>query len=180
MSPQTEILKTVARGGANILRGGAALLDRAAGEPRMVKTDLTDAALARKVESVIFRDADAPRASVDVNAVGRVVYLRGEVKTPAQVKQLVAATEAIPEVERVEQLLHLPKTPAPTRTDTPKAQRKPAARRTKPRTAKPRTAATGVTAERPVKGAEPGPREHAATRVGRTPAPMGSKDPDAG
>jgi hypothetical protein len=180
MSAQTEILKTVARSGASLLRGGAALLDRAAGEPRFVKDDLTDAALAHKVESVIFRGPDAPRGSVDVNAVGRVVYLRGEVKTPAQVNQLVAAAEAIPEVERVEQLLHLPKTPAPTRTDTPKAQRKPAGRRTKPRTAKPRAEATGVTAERPVKGAEPGPKEHAATRVGRTAAPLGAKDPKAG
>jgi hypothetical protein len=180
MSPQTEILKTVARSGASLLRGGAALLDRAAGEPRFVKDDLTDAALASKVESVIFRTPDAPRDTVDVNAVGQVVYLRGEVKTAAQVNALVAAAESIPEVERVEQLLHLPKTPAPTRTDTPKTQRKPAGRRTKPRSAKPRAEATGVTAEQPVRGAEPGPKEHAATRVGRTAAPLGSKDPDAG
>lgn len=164
MSPHTEILKTVARGGASLLRGGAALLDRAAGEPRIVKLDLTDAALASKVESIIFRETGVPNDDVLVNAVDRVVYLRGEVRSPDQVTALVAAAEAIPEVERVEQSLHLPKTPA---------------RRPRPRR-KPRAEATGITAEQPVAGAEPGPKEHAATRVGRTPAPLGAKDPEAG
>lgn len=180
MSPQSDILKGVVRRGATLLRGGADLLDRAAGEPRFSK-EMDDQTLARKVESIIFRPADAPRGSVDVNVVDRVVYLRGEVGSPDEIRALVAKTEAIPEVERVEHLLHLPGTPAPTRSDTPASQRKPAGRRRKPKSPDLHEAEVGVTAERRSASAraEPSPAEHAATRTGRTAAPMGSKDPDA-
>jgi BON domain len=86
--------------------------------------DLDDVALARKVESIIFRDERIPKGKIDVNAADGVVWLRGEAKTPEMIKELERETAAIPEVKRVENLLHLPKTPAPTRTDTPPRQRK--------------------------------------------------------
>ena len=78
--------------------------------------DLDDVAVARKVETVIFRDDDVPKGKIDVNAASGVVWLRGEAKTPEMIKELERQTAAIPEVTRVENLLHLPKTPAPTRT----------------------------------------------------------------
>ncbi|MFL5894880.1 MAG: BON domain-containing protein [Thermoleophilaceae bacterium] len=86
--------------------------------------DLDDVGLARKVETVIFRDPEIPKGSIDVNAAAGVVWLRGEAKTPDMIKALERQTREVPEVRQVENLLHLPKTPAPTRTDTPPSQRK--------------------------------------------------------
>ncbi len=67
--------------------------------------DLDDVTLARKVESEIFRDADAPKGQVDVNVENGIVFLRGEVERPEQIEQLGAATghedEAEAEVERI-------------------------------------------------------------------------------
>jgi hypothetical protein len=137
--------------------------------------DLDDVTIARKVESVIFREPGVAKGKVDVNVADGVVWLRGEVKTPDLVKQLEAGAREIPEVKGVENLLHLPKTPAPTRTDTPRSQRKtrrsrqsPAARKVTPR---------AVSDERPAPpGAEPSPEELAARRKGRGPAPLGSDE----
>ena len=42
--------------------------------------ELDNTALARKVESVIFRPEDAPKDRVSVNAENSVVFLRGEVE----------------------------------------------------------------------------------------------------
>ena len=78
--------------------------------------DLDDVSLARKVETVIFRDDAVAKGKIDVNAADGVVWLRGEAKTPEQIKLLEQQALVIPEVKRVENLLHLPKTPAPTRT----------------------------------------------------------------
>jgi osmotically-inducible protein OsmY len=80
------------------------------------KPDMDDVTLARKVETEIFRAADSPKATVNVNVVDGVVELRGQVKRPEQIKDLERQAAAIPEVKGVENLLHLPKTPAPTRT----------------------------------------------------------------
>jgi osmotically-inducible protein OsmY len=42
-----------------------------------------DAALARKVETELFRDADVPKGDINVNAEDGVVFLRGRSKTRA-------------------------------------------------------------------------------------------------
>ena len=136
--------------------------------------NLDDVTIARKVETELFRDPDVPKGHIDVNVIGGVAWLRGEVKTPEDIKRLEAQAAAIPEVKRVENLLHLPKTPAPTRSDTPARQRKPAGRRTKPRSAEVRLTPERVTAEVPTPGAEPAPSELARKRQGRRPAPLGS------
>lgn len=73
---------------------------------------LNDPALAAKVESEMFRPADAPKKSVDVNVAQRVVYLRGQVKSTEQMESLVAKAREIDGVSRVENLLHLPGEPA--------------------------------------------------------------------
>ncbi|HEU4657414.1 MAG TPA: BON domain-containing protein [Capillimicrobium sp.] len=192
MSTQIDRLRGLARTGATLLRSGADALERIAGsegdEARFSKTDpprdsaakdLDDVTIARKVESVMFRGLDVDKGAIDVNVAGGVVYLRGEAPTPEDVRELVARAEAVPEVARVENLLHLPKTPAATRTDTPKPQRKEAGRRTRPRSPEVHVTPDPVTEERPVEGAEPSPKEQAARRRGRTPAPMGSEDGEA-
>jgi len=75
-----------------------------------------DVTLARKVESEIFRDADAPKGDVLVNAEQGVVFLRGQVKNPDQIKELEKAAQSVDGVKGVETLLHTPGTPAPMKS----------------------------------------------------------------
>jgi hypothetical protein len=69
-------------------------------------SDLNDPALARKVESEIFRGDDVPKGSINVNAENGVVYLRGEAGSPEQVEQLGKAASAVGGVREVKNLLH--------------------------------------------------------------------------
>jgi osmotically-inducible protein OsmY len=96
----------------------------AARRPSRPKPGMDDVTLARKVENEISRVRGVAKGKIDVNAADGVVWLRGEAKTPELIKRLEARAAAVPEVARVENLLHLPKTPAPSRTDTPPAQRR--------------------------------------------------------
>lgn len=135
---------------------------------------LDDVAITRKVESVIFRSELAPKGSVDVNTAGGVVWLRGEAKTPEMIRQLEAQALEIPEVKRVENLLHLPHTPAPTRADTPASQQH--TQRSAPAPAARKVTSGPITSERHVEGAEPSPAEIAGAQRGRPAAPLGSED----
>jgi osmotically-inducible protein OsmY len=74
---------------------------------------LGDPALARKVESEIFRAADAPKGDVDVNVENGVVTLRGEVEQQ-WIERLGSEAEQVAGVMAVRNLLHPPGTPAPT------------------------------------------------------------------
>jgi BON domain-containing protein len=133
--------------------------------------DLDDVALARKVETIIFRDATVPKGHIDVNAADGVVWLRGEAKTPDMIKMLERQAAQIPEVRQVENLLHLPKTPAPTRTDTPPTQRRTRSSTKRPT---PEKVTTGVTNERRTTQGEPLPEELAREGEGRPPSPLGA------
>jgi len=73
-----------------------------------------DVTLARKVETEIFRDADIPKGRINVNAENGKVVLRGEVEQPELIKDLEQRTKKVQGVEEVENLLHVPGTPAPT------------------------------------------------------------------
>lgn len=122
--------------------------------------DLDDVAIARKVETVIFRDDNVAKGKIDVNAADGVVWLRGEAKSPEQIKELERQAAAIPEVKKVENLLHLPKTPA---------------RRPKPGAGQgPRKTQTRATNERRSAVGEDLPVETAHDGEGRQPAPLGS------
>jgi hypothetical protein len=70
-----------------------------------------DVTLTRKVETELFRDADVPKGTINVNVEHGRVILRGETKTPEQIDELGAAAARIPGVREVENLLHLPGTP---------------------------------------------------------------------
>ena len=72
--------------------------------------DYDDVTLTRKVESEIFRDEDAPKGDVNVNAENGVVYLRGEAPTTELIDELVERARKIQGVHDVESLLHLPPT----------------------------------------------------------------------
>jgi hypothetical protein len=139
----------------------------AAPEP---KSQLTDAALAHKVESELFRDGSVPKGNIDVNAVGRVVYLRGKARSATMVADLTVRTQAIPEVERVENLLQAPR---PRRSKAGATKRGSSTPRRRP--------SRRVNAEAPPTApeAEPSPRELAAKGKGRRAAPLGSTQSEA-
>jgi|SRR5919109_1517786 osmotically-inducible protein OsmY len=75
---------------------------------------LNDPALARKVETEIFRAAEAPKGDVSVNVESGVVYLRGEVADEEVISRLAEEAARVDGVRGVENLLHTPGTPAPT------------------------------------------------------------------
>ena len=81
---------------------------------RKGEKELDDVTLARKVETEIFREADAPKGQVDVNAVDGVVYLRGEVESEDLIKDIESRVQKVSGVKGVENLLHVPGTPAPS------------------------------------------------------------------
>jgi hypothetical protein len=141
--------------------------------PRKPKP-LDDATITHKVETVLFRDDSVEKGKIDVNTADAVVWLRGEAKSPEQIKELEARALAIPEVKQVENLLHLPKTPAPTRADTPPSQQK--TRRHKGTAAARKAAPKRTTSERKTAraNAEPTPKELAKSGKGRQPAPLGT------
>jgi hypothetical protein len=72
-----------------------------------------DVTLARKVESMIFRDSNVPKGKIDVNAENGKVVLRGEVDSTEMIDQLVGRTRKVQGVQDVESLLHTPGQPAP-------------------------------------------------------------------
>ncbi len=75
--------------------------------------ELNDPALARKVESEIFRDADAPKGQVSVDVQAGVVYLRGMVADETWIERLADEAKKVDGVKGVKNLLHRPGTPAP-------------------------------------------------------------------
>jgi osmotically-inducible protein OsmY len=77
------------------------------------KPQPNDATLTSKVESEILRGADVPKGQVSVNAEQGVVYLRGEVESPDLISQLEQAARKVQGVRDVENLLHVPGSPAP-------------------------------------------------------------------
>jgi osmotically-inducible protein OsmY len=75
---------------------------------------LNDPALARKVESEVFRGDDFDKGNISVNAEYGVIYLRGEVASKEAMDELTARVRAIDGVRAVENLTHLPGEPART------------------------------------------------------------------
>jgi BON domain len=72
-----------------------------------------DATLAHKVETELFRPADVPKGQININVQNGIVQLRGEVSQPELISELVERARHIAGVREVENLLHLPGTPAP-------------------------------------------------------------------
>jgi BON domain len=81
---------------------------------------LGDVAIAREVESTIFRDVQVRPGQVDVKVAEGVVRLRGEVRTPDLIDELEARAARVPQVRRVENLLRTPAPPPETATPASK------------------------------------------------------------
>ncbi len=96
------------------LKGAAGGVTPGAGrEP--AEDRLNDPALARKVESEIFREGDVPKGDISVNAEYGVIYLRGQISDPDGMEELVKRARAVDGVRAVENLTHLPSETAPTK-----------------------------------------------------------------
>jgi osmotically-inducible protein OsmY len=80
-------------------------VEAAKSQARPEKPAANDQALAERVKSEIFQPADAPKGSINVNVENGVVYLRGEVKQPDQIRKLVEQAGAVDGVSAVENLL---------------------------------------------------------------------------
>jgi len=101
---------------AGQLKGAAGNVTPGAGrEP--AEERLNDPALARKVESEIFRDDAIPKGKISVNAEYGVIYLRGEVPDRETIEELATRARAVDGVRAVENLTHLPDEPAPTKDE---------------------------------------------------------------
>jgi osmotically-inducible protein OsmY len=86
---------------------------RAKAQPARHKP-VDDATLARKVESSLFQRGDVDKGKVDVSVAEGVVRLRGEVPTPDLINELEARAARVTEVRRVENLVHVHRTPGPS------------------------------------------------------------------
>ncbi|HYZ92880.1 MAG TPA: BON domain-containing protein [Actinomycetota bacterium] len=82
--------------------------------PRRMETVPNDPTLAQKIQSEVLRDF--PKGKINVNVEEGYVVLRGELEQPDQIKALEAAVANVPGVVGVENLTHLPGTPAPGRS----------------------------------------------------------------
>jgi hyperosmotically inducible protein len=74
---------------------------------------LDDVTLARKVESELYRRAHVPKGHISINAEDGFVFLRGVMDRQEDIERVAVATRQIDGVREVENLIHLPGTPAP-------------------------------------------------------------------
>jgi hypothetical protein len=167
-------IRLTERLGRRVLRDAYGLIRQGRHIRQSPKPGMDDATLAHKVETEIFRGSRVPKAKVNVNVVDGVVWLRGEVKRPEQIRSLENKARAVPEVRGVENLLHLPKTAAPTRADAPKRQQRTRSSTRRPTPRRTHGRVTDDRSEALAPQGEPSPAESASERRGRTPAPLGA------
>ena len=72
-----------------------------------------DVTLKNKIETELFREADAPKGSINIDVADGIVTLRGEVEPPEQVRELEAKARSIAGTRDVKNLLHTPGTTPP-------------------------------------------------------------------
>ncbi len=82
---------------------------------------LDDVTLAHKVESELYRRAHVPKGRISINAEEGFVFLRGVMDRQEDIERIGVATRQIAGVREVENLIHLPGTPAPA--SRPKSER---------------------------------------------------------
>ena len=83
---------------------------------------LDDVTLAHKVESELYRRARVPKGQISINAEDGFVFLRGTMDRQEEIERVGDATREIAGVREVENLLHVPGTPAPA--SRPKSERR--------------------------------------------------------
>jgi osmotically-inducible protein OsmY len=94
-----------ARYAEGVAQGMAYRAGQAVTSPDADQPQPDDVTLARKVETEIFRPADAPKGQVDVNVDDGVVFLRGTLDDPDKAEDLAAAAGKVGGVREVRNLI---------------------------------------------------------------------------
>lgn len=99
--------RLVRRSGRSAQGAGPFLTGRARRVRHLRETpkEYDDATLAQKVQSEVFRPADAPKGDVDVNVANGVVELRGQVADPEMIDELVSKVRRVQGVRDVRSYL---------------------------------------------------------------------------
>jgi osmotically-inducible protein OsmY len=117
-----QAVSTVKAGASQAASAASQAADKAKGAVATAKPsvpgshrieDVDDVTLARKVETEIFRDAEAPKGDVSVDVQAGVVYLRGTIADDTWIERLADGAKKVDGVKGVKNLLHRPGTPAP-------------------------------------------------------------------
>jgi osmotically-inducible protein OsmY len=95
---------------------GAAVESTPVGGREEAGERLNDPALQAKLETEVFRGADAPKDKVSVNVENGIAYLRGELDDREAIDRLVEAAGKVEGIRGVENLLHTPGEPAPMKS----------------------------------------------------------------
>jgi osmotically-inducible protein OsmY len=80
---------------------------------RRERETLDDVTLARKVESELYAHVRVPKGRISINAEDGFVFLRGVLDRQDDIDRVAAAARQVRGVRQVENLIHLPGTPAP-------------------------------------------------------------------
>jgi hypothetical protein len=98
-------------------RGGAEVhgMVQRATHRRPAEPFLDDLTLKSKVETELFGDRRVPKGHINVDVLEGVVSVRGQVDHPDQIQAIGERVRRIPGVAGVDNLLHLPQTPAPNK-----------------------------------------------------------------
>lgn len=80
--------------------------------PERSADDLDPNALARKVESAIYRHRKVPKGQINVNAEDGTIVLRGQVESNELIAEIEARARGVHGVSDVNNMLHLPGLPA--------------------------------------------------------------------
>ena len=118
--PSTQRKRTASRSGSKTRAKGTASRSRSKSgakrttrrstqkaQPAAGRKTADDGAIARNVESTLFRDIAVDKDEVDVTVEEGVVKLGGQVPTPDLIKELEARANRVTDVRRVENQLHV-------------------------------------------------------------------------
>ena len=79
----------------------------------MAARPVDDVVLVDRVRAVLFREHDFPKGRISIDAANGCVALRGQVERYEQIEQIESVVRSVAGVAEVENLLHMPGTPAP-------------------------------------------------------------------
>jgi hypothetical protein len=82
--------------------------------------EVDDATLLDRVESALFAQPEIPKGAINLEVRDRIVVLRGELG-PIDIERVHEAVARMPGVHGVDDLFHLPGTPAPNKAAALKA-----------------------------------------------------------
>jgi BON domain-containing protein len=85
---------------------------------------LDDVTLADRIQSTVFGSPDVPNDRINIEVVGGVVRLRGELDSREEIDDISSRIAAVAGVNDVEVLVHLPGQPAPNKEPAVEASRK--------------------------------------------------------